>query len=106
MVSGNFGEMSEDTHLLMAAMANSRMRVAGPICGRRGWMQGEEAERSNAVSAIQRRLGVMAFRCQSSSLLNRLETLSPGGAAAAENDVRKIMEDINRTTLCILNFIN
>ena len=83
LVSGNFGEMSEDTHLLVAAMANSRVRVAGPTRGRRGRMRGEEAERSIAVSAIRRRLGVMAVRCQSSSLLGRLETLGPGGAAAA-----------------------
>ena len=73
VVSGNFGEMSEDTHLL----------VAGPTLGRRGRMRGEEAERSIAVSAIRRRLGVIAVRCQSSSLLGRLETLGPGGAAAA-----------------------
>ena len=46
-------------------------------------MRGEEAERSIAVSSIRRRLGVMAVRCQSSSLLGRLETLGPGGAAAA-----------------------
>ena len=51
--------------------------------GRRGRMRGEEPERSIAVSAIRRRLGVMAVRCQSSSLLERLETLGPGGAAAA-----------------------
>ena len=43
LVSGNFGEMSEDTHLLVAAMANSRVRVAGPTRGRRGRMRGEEA---------------------------------------------------------------
>ena len=83
IVSGNFGEMSEDTHFLVAAMANSRVRVAGPSRGRRGRMRGEEAERSIAVSSIRRRLGVMAVRCQSSSLLGRLETLGPGGAAAA-----------------------
>ena len=29
LVSGNFGEMSEDTHLLVAAMANSHVQVAG-----------------------------------------------------------------------------
>ena len=36
-----------------------------------------------AVTAIRRRLGVMAVRCQASSLLGRLETLGPGGGAAA-----------------------
>ena len=64
-------------------MANSRVRVVGPSQGRRGRMRGEEAKRSIAVSSIRRRLGVMTVRCQSSSLLGRLETLGPGGAAAA-----------------------
>ena len=37
-----------------------------------------------AVSSLRRRgrLGVMAVRCQASSLLGRLETLGPGGTAA------------------------
>ena len=83
LVVGNFGEVSTDTHNLVAAMANSRVRVAGPSRGRRGRMRGEEAERAMAVTAIRRRLGVMAVRCQASSLLGRLETLGPGGAAAA-----------------------
>jgi hypothetical protein len=34
------------------------------------------------VSGLRRRLGVMAVRCQASSLLGRLETLGPGGTAA------------------------
>ena len=83
IVTGNYGEMLEDTHILVAAMANSRVRVAGPTLGRGGRMKGEEAEHSIAVSAIRHHLGVMAVRCQSSSLLGRLETLGPGGAAAA-----------------------
>ena len=83
LVAGNFGEVSTDTHTLVADMANSRVRVAGPSRGRRGRMRGEEAERAIAVTAIRRRLGVMAVRCQASSLLGRLETLGPGGAAAA-----------------------
>ena len=52
VVSANFGEMSEDTRLLVAAMANRCMRVAGPSRGRRGRMQDEEAECSIAVSAL------------------------------------------------------
>ena len=35
-----------------------------------------------AISALRRRLGVMAVKCQASSLLGRLETLGPGGTAA------------------------
>ena len=78
ILSGNFGEMSEDTHFLVAAMSNSRVRVTGPSRGRRGRMRGEEAECSIAVSSIRRRLGVMAVRCQASSLLGRLENFRPG----------------------------
>ena len=36
IVTGNYGEMLEDTHILVAAMANSRVRVAGPTLGRGG----------------------------------------------------------------------
>ena len=33
IVAGNFGEVSEQTHSLMASLATSRMRVAGPSRG-------------------------------------------------------------------------
>ena len=36
IVSGNFGEMSEDTHLLVAAVANSRVRGQVLIGGEGG----------------------------------------------------------------------
>ena len=45
-------------------------------------MRSEEGERAVAISSLRRRLGVMTVRCQASSLLGRLETLGPGGAAA------------------------
>ena len=83
VVAGQFGEVSEATHALVAALATSRVRVAGPTRGRQGLMRGEEAERAVAISALCRRLGVMAVRCQASSLLGRLETLGTGGVAAA-----------------------
>ena len=82
LVAGQFGEVSEDTHLLVSAMATSRVRVAGPTRGRRGHMRTEEGERAVAISSIRRRLGVMTVRCQASSLLGRLESLGPGGGAA------------------------
>ena len=43
----------------------------------------EEGERAVAIASLKRRLGVMTVRCQASSLLGRMETLGPGGAAAA-----------------------
>ena len=45
-------------------------------------MRSEEGERAMTISSLRRRVGFMAVRCQVSSLLGRLETLGPGGAAA------------------------
>ena len=42
---GNFDEMSEDTHLLVAAMANCRSWMADPTWGLQGTIQAEEEER-------------------------------------------------------------
>ena len=83
MVCGNFGEVSQALHNLIAALATSRVRVAGPSRGRRGILRSEEAERLVAVSSIRRRLGVAAVKGQAMSLLGRLEVLGPGTAAAA-----------------------
>ena len=87
IVSGNFGEVSEDTHALVAALATYRVRVAGVSRGRKGHMRtedsSEEGERSLAISALRRRLGVLTVKCQTYSLLGRLETLGPGATAAA-----------------------
>ena len=83
IVAGNFGEVSEDTHLLLDALATCRVRTAGTSLGRRGHLRSEEGERAVAIAALRRRLGVMTVRCQASSLLGRMETLGPGGAAAA-----------------------
>ena len=83
IVAGNFGEVSEQTHSLMAFLATSRVRVAGPSRGRRGHLRTEEGERAMAISALRRRLGVLTVRCQALSLLGRLEVLGPGTAAAA-----------------------
>ena len=82
LVAGQFGEVSEATHALIAALATSRVRVAGVTRGRRGHWRTEEGERAIAVTALRRRLGVMTVKCQASSLLGRLETLGPGGTAA------------------------
>ena len=83
LVCGNFGEISQPFHNLVAALATSRVRVAGPSRGRRGVMRSEQAERSVAVSSIRRRLGVAAVKGQTVSLLGRLQTPGPGTAAAA-----------------------
>ena len=81
IVCGNFGEVSESTHKLIAAMATSRVRVAGPKRGRRGVIRSEDAERSMVVSSIRRKHGVATVKAQAFSLLGRLESLGPGTAA-------------------------
>ena len=45
VVAGNWGEISEETHALLAHLATSRVRVAGPTWGRKGLVRSEEAER-------------------------------------------------------------
>ena len=82
IVVGQWGEVSQATHYLLDDMAKSRVRVAGPSTGRRGLLRSEAAERALVISGLRRRVGVMAVRCQASSLLGRLESLGPGGAAA------------------------
>ena len=83
IVAGNFGEVSEDTHALVAALATCRVRVAGVTRGKKGIMRTEEGERSLAISGLRPRLGVLTVKCQAHSLLGRLEVLGPGAAAAA-----------------------
>ena len=82
-MAGNFGEVNGHMHDLIAALATSRVRKAGVARRRRGVMRSEEAERAVAITGLRQKFGVMAVRCQASSLLGRLETLGPGGAAAA-----------------------
>ena len=47
------------------------------------------------LSALRRRLSVMAVKCQASSLLGRLETLGPGGTAALRR--RQQAAELERT---------
>ena len=48
----------------------------------RGRLRSEEAERSIAIASIGRRLGVATGKAQASSLLGRLQMVSPGTNAA------------------------
>ena len=56
-------------------------------------MRTEEGERSLAISSLRRRLGVLAVKCQTHSLLGRLETLGPGATAAAGGGVGEVLEE-------------
>ena len=81
IVCGNFGEVSQALHNLVAELTTSRVRETGPSRGRRGNLRSEQAEQSVAVSSIRRRLGVAMVKGQAFSLLGCLETLGRGTAA-------------------------
>ena len=70
LVCGNWGEVSEAFHTLIAALATSRVRV-GRLSSRRvrGRLRSEEAERSMVIASIIRRLGAAIVKAQASSLL-------------------------------------
>lgn len=61
-MSGNFGEMSGDTHLLVVTKAKSWGCQWLGYPGAAGEDVGE-AKQDIVVSSIHRRLGVMAVRC-------------------------------------------
>ena len=82
IVSGSFGEVSEDTHALLATLATYRVRMAGVSRGKKGHLRTEEGERSLAIAGLRRKLGVLTARIQVHSLLGRLEVLGPGAGAA------------------------
>ena len=83
LVAGNWGEVSEPFHALIAALATSRVRVGRLTSNRaRGRLRSEEAERSIAISSIRRRLGVATVRAKANSLLGRLQMVCPGTSAA------------------------
>ena len=82
LVAGNFGEVSDHWHQLLASLATNIVRVSGVQRGRRGILRSEEAERAMAISRLRVRLGVATVRAQCTSMLGRLEQLGPGAGAA------------------------
>ena len=75
LITGNWGEVSEDTHALLHTMAVSRVRVAGPSTGKRGRLRSEEGERAVVMGYLRRTLGIATIKAQCLSLLGRLESL-------------------------------
>ena len=64
IMSGNFGEISKDTHLLVAAGHGQQPAAGGRAHSAAvGTMRGREAERSAAVTVIRHGLGVVAVSC-------------------------------------------
>ena len=82
IVFGNWGEVSEDTHALIHALAKNRATVVGPSIGRQGRLRSEAGERAVAMGYLRRTLGVAAVKAQCISMLGRVEGLGPGSVAA------------------------
>ena len=87
--------MSEATHRLVEALANSRAKVADPQSrGKKGQLLSEEGIKALAVGCIKRKLCVAAVKAQCSSLLGRLEGI--GSAAAAVSKRRFLSAEQER----------
>ena len=82
VILGAFGEVSADTHALIAHLARSRVQVARPQLGRRGQLRSEEAEIAITTAFLRRAFSICAVKGQAFSLLGRLEGLGAGAAAA------------------------
>ena len=77
-----FGEVTDPWHQLLAALATSRVQVAGVQRGRRGLLRSEDAEFAVAISSLRVRLGVATVKAQCTSMLGRLDVMGPGAGAA------------------------
>ena len=53
LVAGNFGEVSDHWHQLLAALATSRVQVAGVQRECRGLLRNEDAEFATAISSLR-----------------------------------------------------
>ena len=80
---GHYGEASPDVQTLLVAIAN--------VGARRHWRAMRAASSSNAVGALvwmmRRRWGLAAWRANARLLLDRLEYVGAGAAAAVERRV-------------------
>ena len=82
-VFGAWGEASEDVHLLVQRIANSRLEVLDTLPGRRGRRKSRAAQLSSLVADVRRQLSFCAVQQQARLLLDRLCLLGDGANEAA-----------------------
>ena len=83
-VFGAWGEASEDVHLLVKDLAVSRAKHQQQLEGRWRWnKRSEEAEVAMLTGQVRRLLSLEAVRSQARCLLDRVQGLGDGAAAAA-----------------------
>ena len=98
-VFGAWGEASDDIHTIINTLANARLRHQDTLPGadwRGRSRRSEEAERGMLVGQIRRQLSLEAVHGQARLLLDMLQSLGAGAAAAvrrrrwAEQEERRL----------------
>ena len=85
-MTGAWGEASDEIHTLVHTIATARLKHQETLPGRDWRGEGrrsEEAERGRLVVQIRRELSLEAVSGQARLLLDRLQELGAGAAAAA-----------------------
>ena len=78
-----YGEASEDVHLLVQRIANSRLDLVDTLPGRRGRPRSRAAQLSALVADVRRQLSFCSVQQQARLLLDRLCQLGDGATEAA-----------------------
>ena len=92
LVAGQYGEVSQHFHDLLAKLSKAKASHIGQMEGRHL----SESERGLLLHQMRRRLSVTIIRAQSSCLLSRLGHFSPGAKEAAKRRaLSKRSEEIN-----------
>ena len=86
---GAWGEASEDVHLLIQALAESRLSFQGMQRGR----PGSGAELGMLVGQIRRRLSLTAIKAQVDCLLSKIHQVGPGNQQMARRREWALKED-------------
>ena len=92
LVAGQYGEVSQHFHDLLAKLSKAKASHIGQMEGRHL----SDSERGLLLHQMRRRLSVTIIRAQSSCLLSRLGHFSPGAKEAAKRRaLNKRTEEIN-----------
>ena len=89
LVFGVWGEASEDVHVLIDALATSRLNSQQRTRGR----PGDKQELGSITAQIRRRLSQVVVKAQVECLLNRLHQVGPGSKAMVQRREWAARED-------------
>ena len=81
-VFGAYGEVSEDVHLLVQRIANSRLDRLDTLPGRRDRRRSRAAQLSALVADVRRQLSICSVKQQARLLLDRLCLIGDGASEA------------------------